>query len=126
MLVLMLVGITVSVVLPSVRHSVRPELATLVGLLLAVWVFHSIVPAGVEDRKLIIAVPGMVLFVLAGLVAIADKFPSTIPLYRWRYLSVSAAAGVSFWFTTFEIPRVDHYGFTEAARFLSGLTSSKE
>ncbi len=55
--------------------SIRAEWAVLFALLLAVWVFHSIVPAGVEDRKLIIAVPAMVLFVLAGAVWVADRVP---------------------------------------------------
>src|SRR5690349_7790906 len=71
LLVFMLAGVATCVVVPYVRRNVRPEWATLFALLLAVWVFHSIIPAGVEDRKLIIAVPAMVLLVLGGLVWIA-------------------------------------------------------
>ncbi len=68
LLALFLLGLGACVVVPLVRHRIRAEWATLFALILAVWVFHSIVPAGVEDRKLIIAVPGMVLFALAGVV----------------------------------------------------------
>jgi len=122
LLTAMLIGIAACVVAPSLRQAVRPEWAALFALLLAVWVFHSIIPAGVEDRKLIIAVPAMVLFALAGLVWAADRFPSTVVGYRWRYLAVCASAGISFFVGTFQIPRVDHYGFKEAARFFAGLS----
>ena len=124
LLSLMLVGIAACVILPYVRKSIRAEWAALFGLLLAVWVFHSIVPAGVEDRKLIIAVPAMVLLVLAGAVWAADRVPSTLALYRWRYLAVCSIAALSFFAGTFEIPRVEHYGFTETARFLTDVARS--
>jgi hypothetical protein len=123
LLTAMLIGIAACVVAPSLRQAVRPEWAALFALLLAVWAFHSIIPAGVEDRKLIIAVPAMILFALAGLVWAADRFPSTVPGYRWRYLAMCAFAGITFFVGTFQIPRVDHYGFKEAAHFLAGLAS---
>jgi len=126
LLAFMGVGIGAYVVAPYFQRSVRPEWASLFGLLLSVWVFHSVVPAGVEDRKLIIAVPAMVLFALGGVVWIADKLPANLHSYSWRYLAVGGAAGLSFLFTTFEVPRLDHYGFTEAAGFLSGLARSTQ
>jgi len=124
LLAFMLVGIGAYVIVPYFQRSVRAEWAALFSLLLSVWVFHSIVPAGVEDRKLIIAVPAMVLFALGGLVWIADRLPVGLAWYQWRYLAVGGVAGLSFLFTTFQVPRVDHYGFTDAAGFLSGLPSS--
>src|SRR3954452_5771244 len=68
LLSLMGLGIIGCVVIPYIRRSIRAEWAVLFALVVAVWVFHSIIPAGVEDRKLIIAVPAMVLFVLGGAV----------------------------------------------------------
>jgi hypothetical protein len=121
---LMAVGICTCVVVPYIRRSVRTEWAVLFALILAVWVFHSIIPAGVEDRKLIIAVPAMVLFVLGGAAWIAARFPSDTPLYRWRYVVVGGVAGLSFVVGTFQIPRVEHYGFKDAASFLAGIASS--
>ncbi len=121
LLAMMLAGIVACVLVPSFRRGVRPEWATLFALLLAVWVFHSIVPAGVEDRKLIIAVPAMVLFALAGAVWAADRIPSTTPGFRWRYVAVGGVAATSFFVGTFQIPRVDHYGFNQAAAFLAGF-----
>jgi Dolichyl-phosphate-mannose-protein mannosyltransferase len=49
------------------RISISPLYASLWGLVLADWLFHVVVPAGVEDRKMILAVPA--LFVLAGVAA---------------------------------------------------------
>ena len=126
LLALMLVGIAGFVVVPGLRRGVRPEWAALFALLLAVWVFHSIIPAGVEDRKLIIAVPAMVLFALGGAVWVADRIPSTVPGYQWRYLAVCSIAGISFILGRFQIPRVDHYGFTEAAAFLAGFAGPEK
>jgi hypothetical protein len=120
----MVVGIGAYVVIPCVRRDIRAEWAVLFALLLAVWVFHSIIPAGVEDRKLIIAVPALVLLVLGGVVWVADRIPTTVPLYRWRYLAVGGVAFFSFLATTFQVPRVEHYGFSDAASFLAGLASS--
>ncbi len=125
LLACMLAGIAAYVVAPYFRRTVQAEWATLFALLLSVWIFHSIVPAGVEDRKLVIAVPAMVLFVLGGLVWVADKLPANLSWYRWRYLAVGGVAGLSFLFTTFQVPHVDHYGFNEAANYLTGLASSK-
>ena len=66
----------------------------------------------------------MVLFALAGVVWAADRVPSTVPGYRWRYPAMCAFAGITFFVSTFQIPRVDHYGFKEAAHFLAGLASA--
>jgi hypothetical protein len=51
----------------------RSYWAAMVGLALAAWLFHILVPAGVESRKLIILVPAM--FVLAG--------AGAVQLSRW-------------------------------------------
>ncbi|MFL6451408.1 MAG: ArnT family glycosyltransferase [Bryobacteraceae bacterium] len=126
LLSLMVLGIAAFVVVPYIRRSIRSEWAVLFALLLAVWVFHSVIPAGVEDRKLIIAVPAMVLFVLGGAVWIGAQVPSNAPLYRWRYFAVGCFAALSFVVGTFQIPRVEHYGFTEAASFLAGLANSTD
>jgi hypothetical protein len=123
---LMLVGIGACVVAPYVRRSVCPEWGGLFALLLAVWVFHSVIPAGVEDRKLIIGVPAMLLFALAGAVWLADRISPSVALYRWRYFALGSIAGLSFFALTFQVPRVDHYGFTEAAKFVTGFANSAD
>ena len=119
LLVLMLVGIAVLVVSPSLRGRVPADTSAIFALLLAVWIFHSLVPAGVEDRKLVIAAPAMVLFVLGGAVWIASQIPSKSSLYKWRWMLAGGLTAISFFAGAFYIPKVQHYGFIEAAHFLT-------
>ncbi len=71
---LVLLGIAVTIVIPYFKKNVDPEWATMFALIPAAWIFHSIVPAGVESRKLIIAVPAMILFLFAGGFWLARRF----------------------------------------------------
>jgi hypothetical protein len=116
---LLLAGLYAMVVRPAVRGAVTAQAASLFALLLSVWVFHSVVPAGVEDRKLVIAVPAMIYFVMAGGRWLANFIPETSAVHRWRFWAVGAAAAAAFLLTTFTVPRIQHYGFIEAARFLT-------
>ncbi|MBV9038463.1 MAG: glycosyltransferase family 39 protein [Acidobacteriaceae bacterium] len=119
LLTFMLVGIAVLIVRPFLRGRVPAHTSAMFALILGVWIFHSLVPAGVEDRKLVIAVPAMVLFTLGGIVWVANQIPRQNVLFRWRWLLVGGVATISFFVGTFYIPRVPHYGFIEAARFLT-------
>jgi hypothetical protein len=109
--ILVLLGIAVMIVGPYFRKTLQPEWATIFALIPAAWIFHSIVPAGVESRKLIIAVPAMILFLFAGCHWIAKRF-------RWNPLLVVGGAIAVFCFQSFRIPPKTHFGYTEAARFI--------
>jgi hypothetical protein len=111
LLPLILLGIAVTVVIPYFKSNVEPEWATMFALIPAAWIFHSIVPAGVEDRKLIIAVPALILFLFAGGFWLASRF-------RWNPVWVAVAAAVVFAFQQFTIPSETHFGYSEAARFI--------
>lgn len=126
LLVLMVAGIASYVVTPFFRRVLLPIWASLFALAVAVWVFHSIVPAGVEDRKLIIAVPAMVLFVVGGALWVANQLPEMTPLHRWRHAVALVVGALGFFLGTFYIPRVEHYGFTETASFLVGLPNPEQ
>lgn len=123
LLLFMVVGVFVLVLAPSIKSPVAPRMAGLFGLLISVWIFHSLVPAGVEDRKLVIAVPAMVLFALGGGIWIANRIRPGNGLYAWRYRLTAGLAAVCFFTMTFSVPRIQHYGFIEAARY---LTSHKD
>lgn len=116
---LLLAGLYATIVRPAFRERVTAQAASLFALLFSVWVFHSLVPAGVEDRKLVIAVPAMIFFVFAGGQWLADLLPQRNTIYRWRYWAVGTVSAAAFLLTTFTIPRIQHYGFIEAARYLA-------
>jgi hypothetical protein len=109
LLPLVLTGVAVTIV----KSRVEPFWASLFGLILAAWWFHSIVPAGVEDRKLIVAIPAMILFLAAGIFWVANRF-------HWNPALFAAAALVLFAVQKFSIPSETHFGYTDAARFIEG------
>ena len=119
LLTLMLVGIAVLVAAPLLRRAISAEASAMLALLLGVWLFHSLVPAGVEDRKLVIAVPAMVLFALGGAAYVAGRVPRDNSLFRWRWVLVGGVAVVSFLAFTFRIPKVQRYGYIDAAHYLA-------
>lgn len=117
---LIAVGVLVAVLVPLVRcKRCEPWAAVMLALILSDWLFHSVVPAGVEDRKMIIAVPALALFLLAGGLALADRIPATGILLEYRRALVTAAVAVAFFAHTFAIPRITHFGYVEAARFIT-------
>jgi len=64
---LVLLGLTAELVLPILhRRPINPAAATMTGLLCRFVLLHCIVPAGVEPRKLIVALPAILYFALSG------------------------------------------------------------
>jgi 4-amino-4-deoxy-L-arabinose transferase-like glycosyltransferase len=117
--VLVALGIIVQVLQPLLRRRpVTPLPAVMLALILATWIFHSLVPAGVEDRKMIIAAPALVLFLIAGGLWLADRLPLRGRGATWRRGLVAVGAGVLFATGTFAIPHDPHYGYVEAAQFI--------
>jgi hypothetical protein len=88
-------------------------------LVLCTWLFHAIVPAGVEDRKMLIAVPAWVLFLFSGGYWLADQLPLRSTLGSRRTWLVAGAGALTFALTAFAIPRQWHYGYAEAAQFIT-------
>ncbi len=123
---LVALGIVVKVVLPVFRKHVASGPAVMFSFILAVWLFHSLVPAGVEDRKMLIAAPALILFLFAGGFWIADRLPLRGGLARWRYSFVAAAVAAIFFLQTFSVPRETHYGYSEAARFITSDPSLRD
>ncbi len=116
---LTLAGLFVLVLRPAMKGAVPAYPAAMFAFILAVWLFHSIVPAGVEDRKMVIAVPALMLFLFAGGFFIADRLPLRADRKQWRTPLVAASGGILFLVTAFCIPADRHVGYTEAAQFIT-------
>lgn len=115
----MVIGIYRLIVVPFRQGRTNAFDACMFSLLCSVWLFHSLVPAGVEDRKLIIAVPAMIYFLLPGVHTIVRWLPPVTGRFDWRAPAVAGILAISFAAFTFSIPRVDGYGFHQAARFIA-------
>ncbi len=113
------IGLVVKVLAPMFRKPVASGPAGMAAFVFAVWVFHSVVPAGVEDRKMAIAVPALILFLFAGGFWLADQLPLRGRFAHWRYSIVLAATAAFFLVQTFAVPSRTHFGYREAARFIT-------
>ncbi len=111
-------GIIVHVIVPMFSRPVAPISAAMIALILGDWIFHSLVPAGVEDRKMILAVPAMIYFLFAGGVWLADHIPLGSGMQRWRRPAIAVLIAAAFATTAFTVPRASHFGYREAARFI--------
>lgn len=116
---LALLGIAVAVLGPVLHRAVESRPAVMFSLILCTWVFHALVPAGVEDRKMLIAVPALVLFIFTGGFWLADRLPFSLRFTDWRRPAVAMAGGCAFVLGVFAIPHQTHYGFIEVARFIT-------
>ncbi|MDQ6679187.1 MAG: hypothetical protein M3Z09_18045, partial [Acidobacteriota bacterium] len=76
-------------------------------------------PGGVESRKMIFAIPAIVLFAAAGLQWVAERISARgWASTRWASAALAAVLALVFAGETFAIPRKIHYGFTETSTFL--------
>ncbi len=117
--VLAIVGLTTRVIIPYFQKAVESVPAVMFALVVGDWLFHALVPAGVEDRKLIIAVPALVYFLFAGGCWLADALPFAPGFARWRRPAVALVGAIVFFLARFTLPRNDHYGYAEAASYIA-------
>ena len=87
-------------------------LAGLVSLL----IFHSIIPAGLEDRHLVPALPLALYFVVAGASAVAALLAKKVQNIQASAVITMGIVILAFALETFAIPQKGYSGFRPAAR----------
>ncbi len=105
---------------PVVKHGRAPKgiWVSAAALIFSFWGFHILVPsAGPEPRYLIAVTPPMILFLLAGIVKIAQLLPFPMGAHR-RIWTVAGIVVAIFLTTGFSIPKKPHHGFDRAAQSL--------
>ena len=96
---------------------------SMLALPVATILFHSITPAAIEPRYLVVAIPCIVLFMLRGAMEVASQL-SFVPLSFTRRAEVlGALIAVVFALNVFALPPQRPAGFAQAAAF---LTSHRE
>lgn len=126
LLPLMMVGFIVRVVRPYLNKETDGKWASLGALLLGVWLFHCIVPAGLEARHLITAVPALVIFSVIGFKSISKKQPFSYFTNRKKELILVTVVVVVFIVETFYIPNKAFYGYGTVAQKLLYIPSFQE
>ncbi len=102
----------------SLKQPLEPVPAVMLALLLGDWLFHSLVPAGVEDRKMILAVPALLYFLFAGGLWLAGHIHLGSNSPRWNRRLLAGLGAVIFVITVFSIPRAHFYGYIAAAKYI--------
>jgi hypothetical protein len=112
-----LVGVWTKVIVPFWNRSIENFWAVMAGYIGGVWLFHVMVPTSLEPRKILMAVPALLLFAGAGIDSIAEALPAGIGLQK-RQALVGAGIALGFLLLTFQIPRAYCSGFVRAVQFL--------
>ncbi len=125
-LLLILAGLVSQLLRPLRNGTPDPLWGTLAAGALSVFLFQSIVPAGLEPRFLIPLVPLLILFMFAGIEWLADLLPTSRWPVQLRYSAVLVVAALLFAVQTFAVPQKPYRGFSEAADFLVSLPEARQ
>ncbi len=106
------------------REPVEGFWAGMVSLAAAVWLFHSLVPAGIEDRKMILGLPAVLLLAAAGAGWLAGRLR---PGKRWALAAIEAVTGLAFVAQVFAVPvkPANHFAATAEAA-LRAMPSTRD
>ena len=115
------VGVYDRLIAPAVRGLRNGMWISAAALICSVWAFHCITPVmGVDRRYLIAIMPALLMFLIAGIRAIArwTGFLSMGP--RWRLWITATIVVLIFVKSNHAIPQKRHFGFDEVADQLEG------
>jgi len=118
-----LVGVWAKIVGPYRERRVESVWGAAFAQIIAVWVFHAAVPAGLQQRYLLASLGPWLMFAAAGVQWVSKRLSGRmLPARAWSVV-LGIAAGVVFFTSVFEIPRKHRLGFQEVAE---ELTSNSE
>ena len=118
LLVLVMIGFAARIIVPWRQRAVTAPWAAAGALLLSVLVFHSLVPASLESRFLLVAAPPLVLFAAAGIAWLVQRLSFGGLSVRRRAEALVLVVALLFVAETFAVPRNPQRGFVEAAQSL--------
>jgi len=118
-----LVGVAVKVIRPYSLGRVESLWGTAFAQIIAVWLFHALIPAGMETRYILASLAPWLMFSAAGVQWVSERLrPAALPA-RASAIVLSAVVGIVFFATVFRIPQQRRLGFQEVAE---ELTSNPE
>jgi hypothetical protein len=112
-------GVYDRLILPAWRRTLDGKWASAGALICSVWALHSIIADNGVDRRYLIAIlPPLLMFLMAGIVAIAD-WTKFLPIAEPRRLGgIAAIVAVVFLICNFSLPQKRYFGFDEVAERL--------
>ena len=113
----LIAGVIARIILPLRRKATLDTFwAVMASYVLAAWMFHAIVPTGVEPRKLFTVIPALLLFAGAGMEFMIKWWPTL--LRTSRAVPLAAAITLAFVATTVRVERRYCAAMTRAVEFL--------
>ena len=109
------IGVITKVIFPFFRKTAEPLWASALGLVVAVHVFHTVVPASIDERFLLPSLPPVLLFMSAGIHWTALRINARLPVAA-RVAALAGMVAIVFFAWTFHVPRKRHIGLDEAAQ----------
>jgi hypothetical protein len=115
-----LIGVGTKIILPYRTRRVESLWGAAFAQIIAVWVFHAMVPAGLEQRYLLASLGPWLMFAAAGVQWVSERLSGRLlPARAWG-VALWAAAAVVFFATVFTIPQKRRLGLQEVAEALTG------
>jgi 4-amino-4-deoxy-L-arabinose transferase-like glycosyltransferase len=115
---LIALGFVKKIILPFRDRGAEGKWAALGALPLSVCIFHALVPAGMEDRHLITAIPALLMFLAAGIGYLCDLSYFQMIAYKRKAVIVMLSLAIVFSYETCTIPGKAWYGFGSVVRDL--------
>ena len=111
-------GFVKKIILPFRESGAEGKWAAFGALPLSVWVFHALVPAGMEDRHLMTALPAVLMFLAAGISYVCDLPYFQNIAYKRKAAIVILSLAIVFSYETYTFPGKAWYGFGDVVRDL--------
>ena len=118
-----LVGVWAKIVGPYRARRVESLWGAAFAQIIAIWVFHAAVPAGLEQRYLLASFSPWLMFAAAGVQWVSERLSGRMLPARGWCVVLWVAAEVAFFATVFVIPQKHRLGLQEVAE---ELTSNPE
>jgi hypothetical protein len=114
-----LIGVWAKIIGPYRAGRVESLWGAAFAQIIAVWIFHAMIPAGMESRYLLASLAPWLMFAAAGVQWVSERLRRVVLPARGGAVVLSVVAGMVFFATVFEIPQKRRLGFQEVAEELT-------
>jgi len=116
-LALAAIGVAVRLIGPARSGKTEGKWAAAGALMFAVFALQPLIPCGLEPRHLVMALPPVILFAVAGMARVIDRLKARATPFQ-SFSIVVAVTAVFFLIHPFELKRKGYEGFEEAAKLI--------
>lgn len=102
-LIFALIGVWATIIRVKPRSEVAPEWAALAGLAIAIFVLHCVISVPIDGRYMVLLLPSVVLFCVAGVDEIAHRMAARLPIGIAR-VGLALALLAAFCVSSFALP----------------------